>query len=98
MRPPAHCDICEDEREAVYSEGQKWTTLADLRRDHSNVIQPLERGLIGIHTVPHFAIGQQAHLIQTAEGNVLWDCVSLLDDATIASVRAAGELTAIASS
>jgi hypothetical protein len=78
VRPPAHCDICEDEREAVYSEGQKWTTLADLRRDHSNVIQPLERGLIGIHTVPHFAIGQQAHLIQTAEGNVLWDCVSLL--------------------
>ena len=98
VRPPAHCDICEDEREAVYSEGQKWTTLADLRRDHSNVIQPLERGLIGIHTVPHFAIGQQAHLIQTAEGNVLWDCVSLLDDATIASVRAAGGLTAIASS
>jgi hypothetical protein len=24
--PPAHCDICEDEREAVNSEGQQWTT------------------------------------------------------------------------
>lgn len=83
-RPPARCDICEDEREAVYREGQPWTTLADLRRDHYNVIQPLERDLIGICTEPHFAIGQQALLIQTSEGNVLWDCVSLLDDATIA--------------
>ena len=87
-----------DEREAVYREGQPWTTLADLRRDHYNVIQPLERDLIGICTEPHFAIGQQALLIQTSEGNVLWDCVSLLDDATIAAVRAAGGLAAIASS
>jgi glyoxylase-like metal-dependent hydrolase (beta-lactamase superfamily II) len=29
---------------------------------------------------------------------VLWDCVSLLDDATIAAVRAAGGLATIASS
>ena len=84
-RLPARCDICEDEREAVYREGQPWTTLADLRRDHYNVIQPLERDLIGICTEPHFAIGQQALLIQTSEGNVLWDCVGLLDDATIAA-------------
>jgi hypothetical protein len=38
MRPPARCDICEDEREAVYWKGQRWTTLTDLRRDHHNVI------------------------------------------------------------
>jgi hypothetical protein len=63
VRPPARCAICEDEREAVYSEGQRWTTLADLRRAHQNVIQPLEPGLIGIRTEPHFAIGQQAPLI-----------------------------------
>jgi glyoxylase-like metal-dependent hydrolase (beta-lactamase superfamily II) len=98
MGPPARCAICEDEREAVYWEGQRWTTLADLRRDHHNVIQPLEPGLTGIHTEPHFAIGQQALLIQTPEGNVLWDCLSLLDDASIAAVQAAGGLTAIASS
>jgi hypothetical protein len=29
---------------------------------------------------------------------VLWDCLSLIDDATIESVGAAGELTSIASS
>src|SRR3712207_4660848 len=98
VRPPARCAICEDEREAVYWEGQRWTTLASLRHDHQNVIQPLERGLIGIRTEPRFAIGQQALLIQTPEGNVLWDCISLIDDATITAVRDAGELIAIASS
>lgn len=98
VKPPSDCAICEDEREAVYWKGQRWTTLADLRRDHQNVFQPLERDLIGIRTEPRFAIGQQALLIQTPEGNVLWDSVSLIDDATIEAVRAAGGLTAIASS
>jgi glyoxylase-like metal-dependent hydrolase (beta-lactamase superfamily II) len=98
VSPPARCAICEDEREAVYWKGQQWTTLADLRREHHNVTQQLEPGLIGICTEPRFAIGQQALLIRTPEGNVLWDCVSLIDDDTIASVRAAGGLTAIASS
>jgi hypothetical protein len=92
--PPGHCAICEDEREAVYREGQRWTTLADLRRDHHNVIQQLEPGLIGMYTEPRFPIGQQALLIRTPDGNVLWDCVSLLEDATVAS----GGLVAIASS
>ena len=65
--PPGHCAICEDEREAVYREGQRWTTLADLRRDLHNVIQQLEPGLIGIYAEPRFAIGQQALLIRTPE-------------------------------
>ena len=97
-RPPGRCPICEDEREAVYWEGQRWTTLADLRRDHHNVIEVLEAGLIGIHTQPRFAIGQQALLIQTPQGNVLWDCLSVLDEVTIEAVQAAGGLRAIASS
>ena len=88
--PPERCTICEDEREAVYWKGQRWTTIADLRRDHHNVIQPTEPDLIGIHTEPHFAIGQGALLIRTPEGNVLWDCLSLIDEATIAAVQAAG--------
>ena len=98
VRPPAHCAICEDEREAVYWEGQRWTTLEGLRRDHHNVTQPLEPNLMGVRTEPRFAIGQQALLIQMPEGNMLWDCISLIDDATIAAVRDAGELIAIASS
>lgn len=98
VRPPLRCAICDDEREAVNWVEQQWTTPVELRRDHQNLIQSLEPGLSGIHTEPRFAIGQQALLIQTPEGNVLWDCVSLLDDATLAAIQAVGGLTAIASS
>ena len=96
--PPARCAICEDEREAVFRDGQQWTTPADLCCDHRNNVEPREPGLVGIRTEPRFAIGQQALLIQTPKGNVLWDCLSLIDDVTVEAVRAAGGLTAIASS
>lgn len=94
--PPGHCPICEDERQYVGWEGQKWTTLADLRESHRNVIRPLEPGLAGIGTEPSFAIGQRALLVQTPAGNLLWDCISLVDDATIAAIRALGGVNALA--
>ena len=93
--PPAHCPICEDERQYVGWNGQRWTTLEDLRRDHSNRIED-DAGVIGIGTVPGFAISQRALLLQTAAGNVLWDCITLLDDATRAEVARLGGIDAIA--
>ena len=93
---PEHCPICEDERQYIGPKGQRWTTLEALRRDHRAVIKPIEPGLIGIGTTPSFGIGQQALLVQSPEGNVLWDCVALLDDETIAAVRALGGIAAIA--
>ncbi|HLK49624.1 MAG TPA: hypothetical protein VKT49_15885 [Bryobacteraceae bacterium] len=94
--PPAACPICLDPRQFVGFDGQKWTTLEELRAKHRNVIQQEEAGLHSIHTQPPFAISQRAFLLQTQRGNVLWDCVSLLDDATIDQVRALGGVTAIA--
>ena len=41
------------------------------------------RDLLGIGTTPEFAIGQRALLIRTPDGNFLWDCIALLDQATI---------------
>ena len=32
---------------------------------------------------PHFAIGQWELLVRTPKGNVLWDCVPLLDPALV---------------
>ena len=96
--PPAHCPICEDDRQYINVAGQQWISLADLRRDHTNVFVQIEPGLTGIRSEPSFAIGQQAYLIQTEAGNVLWDCISLIDDATIARVRALGGIQAITSS
>ena len=67
-QPPAHCPICEDERQYVNPDGQKWTTLEDLRASHKNIIKKEEDRLYSINTEPKFGIGQRAFLIQTDEG------------------------------
>ncbi len=94
--PPDHCPICTDERQYVGHDGQQWTTLADLQITHHNIIKTVEPNLTGIGSHPSFAIGQRALLLQTPNGNVLWDCISLLDDPTIAVVNALGGIDAIA--
>jgi glyoxylase-like metal-dependent hydrolase (beta-lactamase superfamily II) len=95
-QPPEHCRICEDDRQYINPQGQMWTTLDDLGKDHRNVLRTLEQNLTGIRTEPPFAIGQQAHLIQTPRGNILWDGISFIDDATVAAVRALGGIRTIA--
>lgn len=94
--PPARCPICSDYRQFIPGGRQRWTTLEELRRDHRNAFQQLEPGLLGIATTPEFAIGQRALLVRTPAGNVLWDCISLLDDATVEIIRGLGGLRAIA--
>ena len=78
--PPASCPICEDERQFVRHEGQEWTTLKRLATDHHNRLEEEAPRLLGIGTEPEFAIGQRALLLQSPGGNLLWDCISLLDD------------------
>ncbi len=95
-RPPAACPICEDERQYVNWDGQQWTTMSELSKAHENTFTQEAPGLVSIHTEPDFAIAQRALLVKTAKGNVLWDCISLLDDRTIETIRSHGELTAIA--
>jgi hypothetical protein len=93
---PARCPICEDERQYIGWQGQQWTTLADLQAERHNVIKEEEPNLTGIGTQPGFAIGQRALLVQTPEGNLLWDCISLIDEATITAVNDLGGIRAIA--
>ena len=93
--PPTHCPICEDERQYVGWEGQQWTTLAELQKDRHNEIKTVAPNLTGMGTSPGFAIGQRALLLQTEQGNVLWDCISLLDEATITAVNELGGIDAI---
>jgi hypothetical protein len=61
-----------------------------------NMIKEHEPRVLGIGTVPQFAIGQRALLVQTEQGNVLWDCISFLDDETAQAVQRLGGLKAIA--
>ena len=91
-RPPEGCPICLDERQYVGHDGQLWTTMAELARDHANRIEEVEPGLLGIGTEPSFAIGQRALLVD----GLLWDCITLLDEATAAAVEAAGGVETIA--
>lgn len=96
--PPPSCPVCEDERQYVNPRGQTWITLDELVREHRNELKPLEPGLTGIATAPKFAIGQRALLVQAPKGNVLWDCLSLIDDTTVDAVRALGGISALAMS
>jgi DNA-directed RNA polymerase subunit RPC12/RpoP len=95
-KPPLHCPICEDERQFVRHGGQDWTTLKRLAAYHQNRFEEEAPQLLGIGTEPEFAIGQRALLVQSPVGNLLWDCIALLDDRTIAEVNARGGIRAIA--
>src|SRR5207249_9073268 len=94
--PPPSCRICEDERQFVRHNGQEWTTLEKLKTDHRNRVEEEAPRLFGIGTEPEFAIGQRALLLQSPNGNVLWDCIALLDDKTVTEVNARGSIRAIA--
>jgi hypothetical protein len=95
-QPPAACEICNDERQYVGWNGQQWTTLDELRRSHRSVVRLEELGLYGIGMEPSFAIGQRALLITSPKGNVLWDCIPLLDEALVEMVRGIGGVSAVA--
>jgi hypothetical protein len=94
--PPTECAICQDERQYVGWDGQHWTTLAELRRSHENTVRLEELGLYGIGTEPSFAIGQRALLVSHPAGNVLWDCIPLIDDGLVDMVQGIGGISAIA--
>lgn len=93
---PPSCPICSDARQFIPRAGQEWTTLEKLRESHRNAFRQYEPNLIGLGTVPEFAIGQRALLLRTAQGNFLWDCISLLDEATVEIISALGGLRGIA--
>ncbi|MDA8051565.1 MAG: MBL fold metallo-hydrolase [Rhodospirillales bacterium] len=95
-RPPVVCPICGDPRQYVNPAGQSWIAPTALARTHANAVRLLEPDLFSITTTPGFAIGQRAILVRSTKGNVLWDCLSLLDPATEELVRAIGGLAAIA--
>src|SRR3989304_520999 len=92
---PAHCLICNDERQYVGMNGQQWTTLDDLPSRHRNLIKVEEPNLIGIGAEPSFAIGQRALLIQLPNGNVLWDCLAVIDEEMVKAVKELGGVSAI---
>ena len=94
--PPPTCPICNDERQYVGWGGQRWTTMAELKAGgHDNEIRREEPGLTGIGIKPTFSIGQRALLVHTEGGNVLYDCISYLDDETTDAIQQLGGIQSI---
>ncbi|KAF4977205.1 hypothetical protein FZEAL_6233 [Fusarium zealandicum] len=91
------CKICDDPRQFVPPSGQSFTTLGALQKTHSNEFIPCvsDPRLVFISSAPRLAIGQRAILVQTPNGNILWDCIPLLDGETIARIEALGGLKAV---
>ncbi|MFD6030391.1 MBL fold metallo-hydrolase [Cellulosimicrobium funkei] len=96
---PAVCAICADERQWVPATGQAWTTLAELAAAGERlVLEELEPDLFGLTSEPTVGIGQQAKIVRTPAGTLLWDPPGYVDDAAVEQVRALGPVVAIAAS
>ena len=90
------CPICEDERQYVPETGQAWTDMEILRQTHKVKIKELQPGLFEFVLDPLFAIGQRALFLVTPGGNILWDCIALLNDEVVSFINSKGGLKAIA--
>ena len=91
-----HCIICDDDRQYIPEGGQAWTTHHELIKFRSVQIKCVYNNLYELTILPSFAIGQRAFLILSESGNILWDCIPLLDESTIAFINSKGGLKGIA--
>ena len=86
---PAHCVICEDDRQYVGWQGQTWTDHAALSQKYTLRLED-DQGLLGIGLSPDFGINQRALFVRTDAGNILWECVSLVTKEAVAALKALG--------
>lgn len=93
---PEFCQICIDDRQYVPDSGQTWTTLSAIVKNHTVNRRQLSEKLYELKITPEFAIGQRALLVLAPKGNILWDCIPLLDKPTIDFIHSQGGLKAIA--
>lgn len=91
-----NCMICEDERQAVPQSGQSWTTYEQLLEKHSVKIKKMNDRLYEFVVNPRFSIGQRALFVISESGNLLWDCIPLIDDEVIEFIQSKGGLKGIA--
>jgi hypothetical protein len=95
--PRPDCPVCEDQRQYVPSAGQQWTDLAALRGSTATArVEEQGTRVVGLGSDSTVGIGQRALLVKAESGNILWDCVSFLDDELIAQAEGHGGISAIA--
>lgn len=93
--PPPNCPVCDDERQYVGWNGQRWTTLEALRAAHRIEVAP-DADVLSLDIAPTFAIPQRAAFIPARGAHVLWETLSLVTDAAVAELKARGGVDVIA--
>ena len=68
----------------------------ELKGSYHTTIGHVKDHLYTLKTTPDFALTNRAFLVQSAGGNILWDCVPLIDNGTIEPINSIGGLQAIA--
>lgn len=97
--PPALCAICTDERQFVPRTGQAWTSLEEMSDSGFRLeVHEVEPDLYGIRSAPPIGLGQQALLLCTEVGNLLWDPTGFVDEASAQQVRDLGGASIIVAS
>lgn len=91
---PEHCPVCEDERQYVGRHGQRWTDHATLKQAHALRLED-ESGVLGLGLSPAFAINQRALFLPTDAGNILWECLSVVNDEAVDELNRRGGLDLI---
>ncbi len=96
---PDVCAICDDERQWVPEQGQRWTTLDELTAAGTRVVvDELEPGLLGLRAEPAVGIGPTTKVVVTPQGSLLWDPLGFVDDEAVAAVLAHGPVVAVVAS
>jgi glyoxylase-like metal-dependent hydrolase (beta-lactamase superfamily II) len=93
---PQLCHICNDDRQYINEDGQSWTSMGSLVKAYHTQINKITTGLYSIKTTPDFALANRAFIVQSAGGNILWDCVPYIDSNAIEFINSIGGLQAIA--
>ena len=93
---PDFCPICNDDRQYLKENGQQWTNSTEININHKVNITELSPSLFALQLTPLFALGQRALLVLSPGGNVLWDCIPLLNHEIIDFIQSKGGLKAIA--
>lgn len=92
--PPAHCPVCEDDRQYVAWDGQRWTTHDALQRQYRLRIGN-DDGLLAIAVDGSFAIPQRLLHLRTDAGNMLWESLGLVEGTAVRALMQAGGVNRI---
>ncbi|GAA1127420.1 hydrolase [Citricoccus alkalitolerans] len=96
---PSVCAICTDDRQWVPADGQRWTTVGELRTSGASTeVAELEPNLWTVRVSGGVGIGQHAKIVITEVGNLMVDVPAYIDRVAVDTVKGLGGLAGIIAS